>query len=281
MHDMFVDMSRREHQEKLKKAGIVLNEEHNLFGVPSKNIPFKYIKIDFIHDKFYVCYVKMDYVKMDIDDDFQMVTVCKEDGTEMFTVEEKSFDYLHFEDFFLVKERKEKNYMLHGLCGTIKTKHVFRPMFHSKFDKDSDFCILGNNDFSGECVINKKGEVVFEKKDYNSLYLHGNILSTGSKNYNLFTGELICDKSYHSSLDIKEFMFIQVDVNQVYKINKKTCEFEVFGEPKQAPKLNDIKICEHSDTTVAEVLPKLIKQGRNDICQCGSGKKFKNCCMKK
>ena len=45
------------------------------------------------------------------------------------------------------------------------------------------------------------------------------------------------------------------------------------GEPNQYREKR-----EHKQETVRRESPKI---GRNDPCPCGSGKKYKNCCMKK
>jgi len=273
-HNMFAEMDKQRHREKLKNAGVEFSDEANFFGVPSKNIPFQYIGVDFIHDKFYVC-----YVKMDIEDDFQMVDVYKESGALMFTVEEKSFQYLGADDLFLIKEKEQDRYKIYGFCGTLLTENLFRPQFGRKFSENSEFCILGYKDYSGECVINKKGEVVFEKSNYNNLYLHGNIVFDGKHYINLFTGQPICETGYRNTLKTGNLMFVESN-EQVYKIDTQTGEFEVFGEPKKSPIINDTPIVSGSDVTVGKVLPKVIKQGRNDICNCGSGLKYKKCCGK-
>ena len=44
--------------------------------------------------------------------------------------------------------------------------------------------------------------------------------------------------------------------------------------PKQAPKPQD----DRKPETFRREMPKV---GRNDPCPCGSGKKYKNCCMNK
>jgi preprotein translocase subunit SecA len=49
-------------------------------------------------------------------------------------------------------------------------------------------------------------------------------------------------------------------------------------------KIEDLKAADQAGASVPE--PKTIrnrteKAGRNDPCPCGSGKKFKNCCMRK
>ena len=137
--------------------------------------------------------------------------------------------------------------------------------------------MLGYKEFSNECVVNTEGEIVLELSGYGSIYLYGNIAHMKNAYYNLFTGEVICDNTRSSTLSTKEFLFIETYDEQVYKIDKLTCEVEVFGEAKQRPQTNDIKLCEHSDVKVKESLPKLAKQNRNELCRCGSGLKVKKC----
>lgn len=270
LRGMFAGMDRRNHIQKLKDAGIEPNPETNRFGVPSKGIPIAYTNIDFIHKKFYVCFVDDDTAEK------QMIDVYKEDGSLLFTAEEGGFKYLGADDIFLIKDGEF--YRLHTEQGKPTTKPLFKPQRFSEFEK-SEFCVLTYKKYGKECVINKKGEIVFEHEGYSYLYLYGCVLSNDKHYINLYTGEPICKKGYSHTLKAGKFMFVEVD-EQVFKIDTTTGEFEVFGEPKRSPVINDTPLVSGSDVTVAEVLPKVIKQGRNDICNCGSGKKHKHCCGK-
>ena len=56
-------------------------------------------------------------------------------------------------------------------------------------------------------------------------------------------------------------------------INKITCEIVKFG--KEIVKEEPIVTKQESEEEKI-IIP---KQNRNDVCNCGSGKKFKNCCL--
>jgi hypothetical protein len=269
---MFKDMAKREHCQKLINAGVEVNEENKRFGVPTQEIPLAYLSIDFISNKYYVCEVD------DETNDVPLFDVYKKDIGLLFTAE--VFEYLGKDDLFLVRDKSETHSSLFVDANSPLSEPVFRTHFTSKFEKNSDFCILGYKEFSKDCVINRIGEVVYvPEKSYNSLYLYGNVLNNGDNYINLFSGEAICKKSYSSSLNAGNLMFVESE-DQVYKIDTLTGEYEVFGEPKIKPSEQSKVVIETLPQPKEESLPKALKQGRNDKCACGSGLKFKNCCGK-
>lgn len=275
METMFQSIEQHKRENRNKQAGI--QELNGLYGVPEKNIEFKFDMLDFNGKFFQGRADGLDHV-------------FDKDGKFLFSAEK--YEYLG-RDIFLVftdKEPKKGQSSCYGYMfknGEKLTDSLFRSQRFSNFDK-GNFCVLGYKDFSGECVVNTNGEVVLQNnKGLVYIYLHDNVASVGGTYYNLFTGEKICEKSYSSSLDIKGLMFVKCD-EQVYKINTFTGEYEIFGEPKQAPQIKDIPIVNGCSTTVGEVVPdllksakkqepKLKKQGRNELCRCGSGKKVKHC----
>jgi hypothetical protein len=271
--NMIAEIDRRKHLEKLEKAGVSFNKEFGFFGVPSKGIPYDYDNIDFVNNKFYYCSV--------VFEDMTKVDVFDENGKFLFFSFDDCFEYIG-EDFFLVKEKKNSLSALYKL-GECVSDFVFRSRHNTKFSDKSEFCVLGYGEgYSVECVVNKEGKIVHESKGLQSAYLHGNTFNDGKNYINLFTGEIICKSGYRATLQAGDLMFVEDD-EQVYKINQITCEVEVFGEPKTSRKPSDIKLCEGSPVTVAEALPKVPKApklNRNDICSCGSEKKYKHCCGK-
>lgn len=269
---MFKDMAKREQCQKLINAGVEVNEENKRVGVPTQEIPLAYLSIDFISNKYYVCEVD------DETNDVPLFDVYKKDIGLLFTAE--VFEYLHKDDLFLIRDKSETYSSLFIDVNIPLSEPVFRTHFASNFGKNSDFCILGYKEFGKECVINKVGEVVYvPEKSYNSLYLYGNVLNNGDNYINLFSGEIICKKSYSSSLNTGNLMFVESE-GQVYKIDTLTGEYETFGEPKIKPSEQPKEKNEPLPQPKAETLPKALKQGRNDKCACGSGLKFKHCCGK-
>lgn len=266
---MFAEMDRRKKEQRNINAGI--QEANGFYGVPEK-IDFKYDMLDF-NGKFYIGRANELYHLFD------------SSGKFLFSCEE--FDYLGKDMFiqYVDKEPKKGQSSVYGaLCkdGIRLSEYEFRSKFLSKFNKDSDFCVLGYEDFSHECVINTEGKVVLKtERSFDNIYLQGNIAHTKNAYYNLFTGEIICSNTKSSTLGTKELLFVETYDDQVYKIDKRTCEFEVFGESKQKPHTNDVKLCGGSDVTVKEIIPVLPKQNRNELCRCGSGLKVKKCnCVK-
>lgn len=64
----------------------------------------------------------------------------------------------------------------------------------------------------------------------------------------------------------------------VVEIGEEKKEEYVEGAYDDVPEGTEVPEREHKQETVRRVTPKV---GRNDPCPCGSGKKYKNCCMKK
>jgi hypothetical protein len=257
-------------QERLNSdAGIEYNEELFVYGVPTKNIEFKFDMLDF-NGKYYVGRAD------------ELNHVFDADGNLLFSA--ISFEYLKQDMFFVVNtEKDEKSSQAYGALyrnGEKLTDDVFRSKDMSDFAKGKNFCIFGYKEFGKECVVNKEGEIVYEmKSSFDYAYLYNNILCAEGKYINLFSGETICKKGYRTDLTAGNLRFVEVD-EQVFKIDTVSGEFEVFGEPKTAPQTNVVKKVDDSATSTKEVVPKPPKQTRNEKCACGSGLKYKNCCMK-
>ena len=265
---MLEDMARIEKENRNKAAGIVFDESSGLYGVPSKNIETKYYKITF-GKNYYKC-------------SFSSIEVSFFDSEGNFLFSGGNADFLGDYELFIVyptiesvcPKTKEKTLETskYGYIYKGKEKKSDKPLFRtqrsSEFRKDSQFLVLGYKNYGTECVINKDGEVVYEKGSYSNLYLSGNILNDGKHYINLLTGNPICEKGYHSVLetDDDELMFVKSE-GIVHKINKITGEVESFGKPKTSPQINDMRICEGVDTTVGEILPELLKSSENDTLQ--------------
>lgn len=66
--------------------------------------------------------------------------------------------------------------------------------------------------------------------------------------------------------------------NKYHKPTKKTLYVTGRSEQEIKDKLEILYKKAANDPSVVEIRQRL-KMGRNDICECGSGKKFKRCCM--
>ncbi len=158
-----------------------------------------------------------------------------------------------------------------------QTEAIFKPYGWSEKFNESGFLLVNIfGEFKNSSIINKSGDIVFQSDSYDSPYLKGVICIHNNKIINLLTGNVICKKSYGSGMDTDEFMFVQVDSNCIYQINKSNGEFIIHGVEK---KVEEPKKIEHPIKIAAEPQPK--KQSRNEQCACGSGNKFKNCCLNK
>lgn len=257
----FAAIEREQKDRRNIQAGIQQSET-GCYGVPDKGILSIYDMLDF-NGRFYRGRAnELDYVF---------------DYTGKFLFTAAKHEYLG-KDIFLVKQN-DNDYGALYKDGVKLTDDHFRSHMSSDFKKN-EFAVFGYKEYSRACVLNTKGEVVFEHKGYGSLYITNNLVNADGIYTNLLTKEVICTHKYGSTLktDNNEFLFMEVD-SQVWKINTFTGEVEKFGkapEPKPAPVI--ASTAKQSPEEKPVILP---KQGRNDLCRCGSGKKFKNCCINK
>ncbi len=239
-------------------------------GIERIGIPHKYEHIE-IGGKYFTC---------TLDD---RKTVYTADGEFLF--ECTDFKY-YKEGMFLVGNKKEVRiigkdsdefgYALYNQ-GDKLTEAIFKPYWISERFNESGFAVVHIfGQLMASAIINKLGEVVFKASSLRSAYLNGVICSHDNKIINLLTGNVICKDGYGAGMKTDEFMFVQVDSNCIYQINKDNGEFIVHGVEKIVEE--PIKFERHIKKGDE---PKPKKQSRNEQCACGSGKKFKNCCINK
>ena len=71
--------------------------------------------------------------------------------------------------------------------------------------------------------------------------------------------------------------FSRENIESLHKIQSKEEDFSRLEEDDFEPEIED----EDLENEVKEIKPKMEKIGRNEPCPCGSGKKYKKCCMDK
>lgn len=274
MEDMFRHMDARKKAEKKAQAGITLVD--GLEGLPRLNIPHKYYDI-LISDE--------GYFSGHIED---TMTIYDKEGKFLF--EGHGVAYLGY-GMFLVGLRPEKipagksiNEFGYALYDGDKkmTDSIFRTTGWNdcKFNKEG-FAKLKTFEGWKEVVVDRSGEILVQEDSMSSRYISisGVVCSVYKGYINLLTGEMICEKKWGSSKELStdDILFVEMDKNCIYQINKSTGEFIVHGEipkkeePKPAPSKYPEKPAE----------PKIKVPNRNDPCFCGSGKKYKHCCLNK
>jgi hypothetical protein len=287
-YDMFGMLSQMEEHNKQRKReekGITKIEGYE--GIEQLKIPHIYDLIE-IKDDYFYCYDHSEEPSKRS----KILTVYNEDGKLLFSG--ISADY-YKEGMFLVKDKSENSTKTDDFCALYNedvqlTDYIFHARgLYSEFNKHG-FLIVSLKDSLKSCVINKNGEVLYTQEGYESIYLHGVFCSTNKGYLNLLNGDIVCEKEYGSTLETKEFKFIKVDLNCVYQLNINTGECIIHGE-KEEPTIKEVKktpeeieeekIRKEARQKEIEEKNKFKKLGRNDICACGSGKKFKNCCIDK
>ena len=245
-------------QKKQKRIQYGIENKDGFDGVPWKNIPFEFGEIIFC-DGFYDC-INRDYRSF-----------YKEDGTLVHSA--AKIQNLGRGVFILFE--KDSSYGCIYKWGEKKSEALFHERgFGGQFSEKSNFIQVCCKD-TRNVVIDDNGEVVLENDNYNSIYIDHNIAFQSGKVYNLLTGDLIveCHRGNPDEISTDDWCFLKVDENCVYKIDKITGVYEVFGQPEKKPEPVAVKPPESKE----EPKP---RQQRNDICECGSGKKYKNCCGK-
>ncbi len=256
-------------QKKRQREEFGITSINGFEGIERLGIPHKYMHIE-IGGKYLTCLLN------------DKKTVYTTEGACLF----ECTDFRYYKQgMFLVGKGKDANkktgeisddfgYALYNEGNKI-TEPIFKPCGILESFNESGFTIVGLfGKWRSNVVINKLGEIAFQSDSFDSPYLKGIICQHGNEIINLLTGNVICKKTYSSGMDTHEFMFVQVDSNCIYQINKNNGDFIIHGEIKKVeePKVVIPKAAEPTK-------PKEPEQRRNDQCNCGSGKKFKNCCL--
>jgi len=276
----FSFISQIEKANKRKAFGIT--NQNGYDGVSHLNIPHIYSYIEanqqyFCHaeDKSIDCY------------DLQ--------GNKLFT--SANIEYLKY-DMFLVQEINPNkpvdkwSYALYHNSEKL-TDYIFRVKMFNNFNEQG-FAILNLNDGNfTDVVVNKNGEIVYKNPNrYDSIYLKGVLLKSKNKYINLLTNQVICNWKYScQEMSNEECLFVKTEDTCIYQINISNGEYIIHGKqveekPKPEPTPEELKQLEEEklererkreekEKEAAEWL----KLTRNDSCKCGSGKKFKNCCI--
>jgi hypothetical protein len=235
-------------------------------GIERLSIPYDFYDISLKAGYIYCLYSKND-----------KTSVYNFEGKLLFTADK--IEYIG-KDRFLISNmvskgetEEESGCSLYDNEGNKLTEEIFRPVFDTKFN-DKGFAVIGLYKKYGGYVIDLNGNILLETDNFEHPYIYGVIGSTNKGYFNLLDGSYICEKGYSSVLSTDEFKFIQVELNCIYQINKNTGEYTVWGEKK---KVEEKPVVIKQEKKIEE--PKVKPQQRNDACACGSGKKYKNCCI--
>ena len=269
---MFAQMDAHNKQRKKDELGITLIGGYE--GIPRLNIPHKYHKIG-VGGKYFTC------------EGDKTTTIYNLDGK--FILECEKFTYLKGGMFLVgipvhkkpdpkqkgVYEQPDYTYALYNEDKKL-TDFVFKPYGMEKHFNEYGFLVVGIfGDFWKKAVINNLGDILFESDSSDSIYLHGVICSIKNKYINLLTGNVICEGGY-DTISTDDFIFSKIEQNCVYQISIKTGDFMVHGIPKP-PKEEPKK----AEPVIQKKIESEPKRRRNELCHCGSGKKFKHCCIEK
>jgi len=281
--NMIRDMDENTRKRKNAEAGVEIDEESRKQGVPSKNIPTKYHNIDFGQEH-YICILD------------SVTTLYDKRGCFLFSaVEYQSLD----KGMYLVKHEGDENYRLYKGYEKL-SEPIFKAKNYPSSKFQADYCILGfiEGEDEGECIVDMNGEVVMEISDAKYSFqdhytMTNNIAEYKGYYYNLHTTEKICyRRSYDKTLEADDnLLFVQADhegysntdTKGVYVIDTMTGEFKIYGTPPtpRNPEPPPPTKEEVEERKIEASKPRVVRQGRNETCQCGSGKKFKQCCTTK
>lgn len=273
-------ISQMEKEGKRNKYGIT--NENGYDGVTSLNIPHKYYLIE-VSDGYY-CH-----------DEDGLITYYTLNGEKLFS--SGKISYIEH-GMFLVQEIKLKTdndrlgYALYHKAEKL-TDYIFADRRFNNFN-DSGFAILGLKNYGeGEVVVNTKGTIVYQSdKSFNYLHLNGVLLVDKDHYIDLLTNQVICNWKYSKKeITNKECIFVETEDTCIYQINIKTGAFIIHGEekedkPKPPPTKEETALLEqqrkereYKHDEIEKEASEWFKLTRNDVCKCGSGKKFKTCCI--
>lgn len=149
-------------------------------------------------------------------------------------------------------------------------------------------------------IVSYFKKLLDDKKDEDNSYLYEEIF-VETEHLRLIELDGIIDKIFNLIEDKEEIHELKdIFANENYKINKnlypfKPCyeyiydtigimeEWQCFRyrEDEEYEQSDDNKVCEYIISNRANNIENNHNLGRNDLCYCGSGKKYKKCCMNK
>ena len=155
----------------------------------------------------------------------------------------------------------------------ILTKITNNIIPHNNFLSDLDRAVLNNDDDKIKYLL-KLGNAIYKQELTSNKSLCCNSLNKFIKNHNECIN-MICFKTslyyafiYNNYLTTNIFKFLLNIHNNNYKFNSD------YNERLE----NEVKeLRQFRFEQVADIGKKI---GRNDVCPCGSGKKYKKCCLK-
>lgn len=281
---LFTHLDEERKQRKRDEYGIT--NENGYDGVTKFNIPHEYNNIT-VKDNCYYC-------------EFEGLLTVYSNDRKLFT--SNDIKYLG-QEMYLVKIIDEEiiaddwGYALYRNSDKL-TEDIFKPHYNYSTTKFNDNGYL-LSELADEdkviVVLNKKGEIIYkEQVNYSSdISLHGVIIKNKKGYFNILTNKYICKTEYYSSdkMSNGECLFVKTEDTCIYQINTSNGEFILHGKEKEKEKpFSEAEQKEYNEKLAAS--KKLLAEreqetsewrmiGRNDPCKCGSGKKFKKCCILK
>lgn len=261
---MLAEIDNRKKQQRLDALGI--EKVDGLYGSKLLGVEFKYEEIT-LNNNHIVC-LKEDLHSYDL----YLVSGDKADFL---------FNYIKYSDLgdnmSLVKVEEDSKFALYNNSNKL-TDFVYDNHIFNKWNDGDEFGVLNKSSkqkYSYSVIVNKKGEEIIES-NRGRIDLKKNIACIDGVWWNVLNLSKICGKGYRDNLESEDFLFVETSKNTVYKISKNTGFYEFWGGVDESiiekPKEVFIK---------PEIVkkPKVIMQNRNDVCACGSGLKYKKCCL--
>jgi hypothetical protein len=269
---LIAESERFEKENKIAFLGFT--KKDGLYGIENK-LDFIYIRIEFLKDGFICCYTA-DLKKEIFDKKFNLVLTPK-----------GKFDYIGHNMFIVYEESKNTKYGFLYRNNEPISEFKYRKNGMTACFSNSNFALLSKN-MSDYGIINSKGEEIYEITDatFKHPTLTNNTLQIEGEYINLLDFSPLPFKDYHNEIrtNNKEYVSYETKTGQICLLNTITCEYTLFGKAtidKSLFKEEKRKIVPKEKIIPKATPPNKPKQNRNDVCNCGSGKKYKNCCINK
>lgn len=249
-------------------------------GCERLGIEHAYAYIDIVGDYLY-CTHSDDQLKIESTDGTSsakknkiQTSVFAKEGKFLFVAD--NFEYKHF-GMFLVKSASTEGYALYNEHDRV-SDFIFKPLMTSHFNKEG-FALVGLLEICQDAIINRNGEIIIELSHFDHASVNGVVGRIKNEYINLLTKQHICKTG--SEIGNDECIFVQAgyNANSIYQIRKSTGEFIIHGVPEKYDPPKEAKPFVKEINKATE--PKEKEQGRNDLCACGSGLKYKKCCQLK
>ena len=181
-----------------------------------------------------------------------------------------NYTHINPDDFEVSEAIKRLNYNIDYLYNLSKDLEKEESVSVVNIIPYTDFSIISNLEYWN--TLDNTSKVFFQE---------GSLKVTSNTNILSLVSPIFSDKV--EALQSYTLEGFQLFDNMLARIDKDISIYLLKSEIRQNVERKEViknKITNESDNTKSKAPKKVVKIGRNDLCPCGSGKKYKQCCGK-